>query len=327
MLDTSARLLRLLSVLQTRRFWSGTDLAGQLEVTPRTLRRDVDRLRALGYAIDAISGPGGGYQLGKGAAMPPLLLDDEEAVAVAVSLRAATDSFAGLRETGLRVLVKLEQLLPSRLRRRLSAMHAMTVSVHARPAELAPDLLTLLAGACSDHERLEFAYADRSGNATTRTVEPLRLAHAHEHVWYLVAWDLDREDWRTFRVDRIRGEPQAKGRFVPRPPPPDIADYVAHSITYAPFTWRARVRLQGAAAELGRKIPTWCGVLEPESDATCILRCGANTLDGLVMRLVLTGTEFELLEPADLAPQIRAVLRRLERSLDPRAEPGRGAIA
>lgn len=325
MLDTSARLLRLLSVLQTRRFWSGTDLAEQLEVTPRTLRRDVDRLRSLGYAIEAISGPGGGYQLGKGAAMPPLLLDDEEAIAMAVALRSATDSFAGLRETGLRALVKLEQLLPARLRRRLSAVDAMTVSVHARPAELAPDLLTVLAGACNDNERLAFAYEDRAGNATTRNVEPHRLAHAHEHVWYLVAFDVDREDWRTFRVDRIRGEPKAKGRFVPRPPPQDVADYVANSISYAPFTFRARVRLQGAAHKLAAKIPAWAGVLEPETATTSILRCGANTLDGLVIRLVLCGAEFELLEPAELAPQIRAVLERVHRALP--AEQGRSATA
>lgn len=205
MLETSARLLRLLSLLQAHRDWSGADLADRLGVTPRTVRRDVDRLRELGYPVNASPGTGGGYQLGAGAELPPLLLDDDEAVAVAVGLRtAAGQGIEGIGETSVRALAKLEQVLPNRLRRRVSALNAFTVPMlrGSGPSAVDPAVLTELANACRDCERLRFEYLDHGGSPTRRTVEPHRLV-CTEHRWYLVAWDVDRDDWRTFRVDRI----------------------------------------------------------------------------------------------------------------------------
>src|SRR6266511_595833 len=205
MLETSARLLRLLSLLQARRDWTGADLADRLGVSARTVRRDVERLRDLGYPVHATRGTDGGYRLGAGAAMPPLLLDDEEAVAVAVGLRTATGgAIAGIEETSVRALAKLEQVLPSRLRRRVNALQTYTVRIppDSPVPTVEPAVLTVLAACCRDHERLRFDYRDHDGSASVRTVEPHRLVNWGRR-WYLVAWDVDRRDWRTFRVDRI----------------------------------------------------------------------------------------------------------------------------
>ncbi|MDQ0602972.1 putative DNA-binding transcriptional regulator YafY [Streptomyces canus] len=221
MLETSARLLRLLSLLQAHRDWSGADLAERLGVTPRTVRRDVDRLRELGYPVNASPGTGGGYQLGAGAELPPLLLDDDEAVAVAVGLRtAAGQGIEGIGETSVRALAKLEQVLPSRLRRRVGALNAFTVPMlrGPQPSAVDPAVLTELAHLCRDAERLRFAYRSHNGDSTRRTVEPHRLV-CTERRWYLVAWDLDRDDWRTFRVDRITPKPPHGPRFTPRTTP------------------------------------------------------------------------------------------------------------
>lgn len=311
MLDTSARLLRLLATLQSRRHWTGGDLAEHLEITPRTLRRDVDKLRSLGYAVEATAGHGGGYALGKGSALPPLLLDDDEAVAVAVSLRSASDTFAGLGDTTLRVLAKLEQLLPSRLRNRLGAVHAMTVSVHAMQQTLPPDRLTEIAAACRDRVVLSFGYRDRDGKATRRTVEPLRLGHAAGRRWYLLAWDRAREDWRTFRVDRFDGALETGARFLPRDPPGDVATFLSDAISHVRY--KARVKLQGSLDELSARVPCWCGRLEPLDDASCVLTTGADSVEGLVSQLLLCRMPFELLEPLELAPQIRELAALLER--------------
>lgn len=316
MLDTSTRLLRLLSVLQARRFWSGAELAERLEVTTRTLRRDIDRLRSLGYVIDATSGPGGGYELGKGSHLPPLLLDDDEAVAVTVALRTTADGFARLGDTALGVLTKVDQLLPARLRERVSALQAMTVTVGADEAPaLDPTVLTTLAAACRDRERVRFGYHGRGAEASTRQVEPLRLAHTGNRRWYLVAWDLGRQAWRTFRVDRIEGVEALGVRFAAREPPDDVARYVADSIAYSPYRLRAVVRLRGSVPALAKRLPPWCGVLEPEGEESCLLRTGAESIEGLVCQLVVTGMDFELVEPKALRPRIRRVMERLERSL------------
>src|SRR6266540_2965783 len=191
MLETSARLLRLLSLLQARRDWTGADLADRLGVSARTVRRDVERLRDLGYPVHATRGTDGGYRLGAGAAMPPLLLDDEEAVAVAVGLRTATGgAIAGIEETSVRALAKLEQVLPSRLRRRVNAVQEFTVPF-VRPGgpTVDADVLAVIAGACRDRERLRFPYKTFDGTASRRLVEPLRLVHTGRR-WYLVAWDV-----------------------------------------------------------------------------------------------------------------------------------------
>jgi predicted DNA-binding transcriptional regulator YafY len=315
-LDTSTRLLRLLSVLQARRFWSGAELAERLEITTRTLRRDIDRLRSLGYVIDATSGPGGGYELGKGSHLPPLLLDDDEAVAVTVALRTMADGVARLGDTALGVLTKVDQLLPARLRERVGALQAMTVTVGGDEAPaLDPTVLTTLAAACRDRERVRFGYRGRGAEASRRETEPLRLAHTGNRRWYLVAWDLGREAWRTFRVDRIEGVEVLGVRFAMREPPDDVARYVAASISYAPYRLRAVVRLRGSVATLAKRLPPWCGVLEPEGEESCLLRTGAESIEGLVCQLVVTGMDFELVEPKALRPRIRRVMERLERSL------------
>lgn len=200
MLQTSARLLRLLSLFQARRYWSGLELSKRLEVTARTLRRDVDRLRSLGYPVHSTSGAAGGYQLGAGATLPPLLLDDEEAVAVAVGLRtSASGSVTGMEEASVRALLKLEQVLPTRLRNRVAAMHSVIVPLMNAGAAIDAATLSLIASACREQNVIKFSYRDRTEAASGRTVEPHRLVHTGRR-WYLVAWDLTRKDWRTFRA-------------------------------------------------------------------------------------------------------------------------------
>ncbi|MFD7289424.1 helix-turn-helix transcriptional regulator [Streptomyces sp. NPDC059863] len=318
MLETSARLLRLLSLLQAHREWSGADLADRLGVTPRTVRRDVDRLRALGYPVNASPGTGGGYQLGAGAELPPLLLDDEEAVAVAVGLRtAAGNGIEGMGESSVRALAKLEQVLPGRLRRRVGALNSFTVPMLSGPrgSMVDPGVLTELANACRDSERLRFTYRDHEDTVSRRTVEPHRLV-CTEHRWYLVAWDLDRADWRTFRVDRITPTPPHGPRFTPRPPPAeDLAAYVSRGVSTRAYALAAVIRLHVSAEEAARDVTPSSGVLEPVDDHSCLLRTGAATLDVMVIHLVLLGFDFEVIEPPELTERVRVVRDRLSRAL------------
>ncbi|WP_330280194.1 YafY family transcriptional regulator [Streptomyces sp. NBC_00569] len=319
MLETSARLLRLLSLLQARREWSGADLADRLGVTPRTVRRDVDRLRGLGYPVDASPGTGGGYRMGAGAELPPLLLDDDEAVAVAVGLRTSADQgVEGIGETSVRALSKLEQVLPDRLRRRVSALNAFTVPMlrGPDPSDADPSVLTELAAACRDSERLRFAYEDRGGAATRRTVEPHRLV-CSERRWYLVAWDVDREDWRTFRVDRITPRPPHGPRFTPRTPPADdLAAYVSKGVSQGPYAHAATIRLLVPVEEAAQRISPSAGTLEADGDDRCVLRTGAASLDAMAIHVILTGFEFEVLEPDGLTDVIRSARDRLSRALE-----------
>ncbi|WP_327357162.1 helix-turn-helix transcriptional regulator [Streptomyces sp. NBC_01304] len=318
MLETSARLLRLLSLLQAHREWSGSDLADRLGVTPRTVRRDVDRLRELGYPVNASPGTGGGYQLGVGAEMPPLLLDDEEAVAVAVGLRtAAGQGIEGIGETSVRALAKLEQVLPNRLRRRVSTLNTFTVPMLRGPAASTVDasVLTELANACRDSERLRFAYRDHGGSSTRRTVEPHRLV-CTERRWYLVAWDLDREDWRTFRADRITPKPPHGPRFTPRPAPAeDLAAYVSKGVSRQVYAAQAVLRLLIPLEEAAQRISPSTGTLEADGAGTCLLRTGAHSLDVMVIHVMLLGVEFEILEPVELTAHVTAARDRLSRAL------------
>lgn len=237
MADPTARALRLLSLLQTHRFWTGDDLADELGVTTRTLRRDVDRLRELGYRVEASAGVGGGYQLAQGSALPPLLLDDDEAVAVSVGLRTASGaSVAGMEDASLRAMAKLEQVLPDRLRRRVRALHAnvSTLPWTGPDDTVEPEALALLAQACRDREQVRFAYVARDGAATDRLIEPHRLVTAGRR-WYLAAFDLRRDDWRTFRVDRLADVRLAGVRFTPRRPPGgSVEAYVAEALGSRP---------------------------------------------------------------------------------------------
>ncbi|MFG2775483.1 helix-turn-helix transcriptional regulator [Streptomyces sp. NPDC048350] len=318
MLETSARLLRLLSLLQAHREWSGADLAERLGVTTRTVRRDVDRLRELGYPVDASPGTGGGYQLGAGAELPPLLLDDDEAVAVAVGLRtAAGQGVEGIGEASVRALAKLEQVLPGRLRRRVSTLNAFTVPMLRTPAtRVDPAVLTELANACRDSERLRFEYRDHGGTATRRTVEPHRLV-CTERRWYLVAWDVDRADWRTFRVDRIDPKPPHGPRFPPREPPAaDLAAYVAKGVSGAAYAAEATIRLHVPLAEAATVVGPMDGVLEPDGDDACLLRAGAASLQGMVVHVLMLGLEFEVVAPRELDDRVRVLRDRLSRALE-----------
>ncbi|GAA5702727.1 MULTISPECIES: helix-turn-helix transcriptional regulator [Streptomyces] len=328
MLETSARLLRLLSLLQAHREWSGAGLAERLGVTPRTVRRDVDRLRELGYPVNASPGTGGGYQLGAGAELPPLLLDDDEAIAVAVGLRtAAGQGIEGIGESSVRALAKLEQVLPNRLRRRVSALNAFTVPMlrGPQPSAVDPAVLTELAHLCRDAERLRFRYRGNDGASTRRTVEPHRLV-CSERRWYLVAWDVDRDDWRTFRVDRITPRPPHGPRFAPRTPPADdLAAYVSRGVSTRAYAAQAVVRLLVPIEEAAARVSPSAGTLEAETPGSCVLRTGAASLDVMVIHVMMMGFEFEVLEPAELTEAVRTARDRLARASARAAEPPRRA--
>ena len=313
MLQTSARLLRLLSLFQAQRYWSGSELSERLEVTPRTLRRDVDRLRSLGYPVHSTSGIAGGYQLGAGAMLPPLLLDDDEAVAVALGLRtSASASVGGLEEASVRALMKLEQVLPPRLRHRVAALHGYVVPLETRRPTVDAKLLSAIAGACRDCEGIRFKYQGRTGESSTRSVEPHRLVHTG-YRWYLVAWDLNRSDWRTFRVDRIDGKPKTSTRFQPRKPPEgDFAAFVTKALSQAPYPFQARVTLRAPLETLTKRIPPSAGVLEAIDENSCTLRTGSYSLEMIAIHLAVLGVGFQVHEPPELITYLGELAARLK---------------
>ena len=309
MLSTSARLLRLASLLQSRRHWAGAALAAELGVDARTVRRDVDRLRELGYPVEASSGVGGGYALGRGAELPPLMLDDDEAVTLALALRAASANVGGLEDAALALLAKLDQLMPARLRRRSSALHAVTLSLRTGPPLADAGLLQTLATACRDCRTLAFAYSSHTGEPSQRRVEPLRLANFGRR-WYLIAWDRDRDDWRSFRVDRVHGAPRLGSAFPPRAVPADVAARLERGIAYAPFACRVTLRVPGTVAELEAALPLWCGILESESDTHSLLRVGADSPDALIAQILMIGQPAELVECSEPLPALQQLLAR-----------------
>jgi predicted DNA-binding transcriptional regulator YafY len=308
--ETSARLLQLLSLLQARPEWSGADLAERLEVTVRTLRRDMAKLRGLGYPVWSVPGVAGGYRLGAGAALPPLLLDDEEAVAVALSLRtAATQSVTGIGEASVRALAKLEQVLPSRLRERAAAIGQATVPLAGPGPVVDAEALTTMARACRNRERLDFGYRDRDGNVTARHTEPHRLVQAG-YRWYLVARDTDRADWRTFRADRIVAARPTGVRFVPLDPP-DAAAFVARAVTTAPYRYQARILLHAPAEVIAGHVPPSVGILEPAGAGQCVLVSGSDSLDALAFHTTTLDVDYEVLEPPELAERLSVLAARL----------------
>ncbi|APR80736.1 Transcriptional regulator, DeoR family protein [Minicystis rosea] len=326
MVQTSARLLRLLTLLQSRRFWTGAELAERLEITERTVRRDVDRLRTLGYPVDAAAGVAGGYQLGAGASLPPLLLEDDEALAVSLGLRtAAAGTVAGMEEAALRALAKLEQVLPARLRRRLGALRTAVVPVHRAGPTVDAELLTALASASRDRQVISFRYGDMRARQSDRTVEPHGLVFAGSR-WYLVAWDLGRDDFRTFRVDRVTGKVTTGASFVPRPVPGgDLAGYVSRSVSTDAYSLRARVILDAPLEAIAPRISPLAGRVERVDDTRCLLSAGAQSLGMLALYIAQLGVDFEVLEPPEFAVELRTIAARMTRAArrisPPRSSP------
>jgi predicted DNA-binding transcriptional regulator YafY len=313
--NPSARLLRLLSLMQSRRDWPGPELVGRLGVSPRTLRNDIGRLRELGYPVEATPGPAGGYRLGIGAALPPLLLDDDEAVAVAVGLRsAAGGTVAGIEETSVRALTKLEHVLPARLRHRIATLAAAVVPVPGRGPTVDADVLVAVSAAGRDHQRLRFDYVDHHGRPARRDTEPHRLVHTGRH-WYLVAWDVGRAGWRTFRLDRVRPVIPTGPRFAPREPPADdLAAYVTGGVGAAMWQHQAVVRLHAPIGDVAAVITPMMGAVEPDGPAHCLFRTGADTLPVLARYLTMLGLDFDVVEPAELREHVRALGERLLRA-------------
>jgi predicted DNA-binding transcriptional regulator YafY len=319
MLETSQRLLRLLSLLQNPRDWSGVELAGRLDVSTRTVRNDIERLRSLGYPVQGTRGAQGGYRLGAGPNLPPLLLDDEEAVAVTVGLRgAAAGAISGIEEISLRALVKLERVLPARLRRRVNAIQSATLTVPPdRPAPVIDArVLTTLASACQERERVRFRYRTHAGSEIARTVEPHRLVNWGQR-WYLVAWDLDRRDWRTFRVDRLEALLATGPQFLPRPlPDNDLAAYVAHRVSEMAWRFRARITVHAPAAVVGARIPPDVGTVEAVDEQTSVLVVGSDDVDTMAIYIGLLGIDFTVRDPPELVAKLDEIAHRYLRAVE-----------
>jgi len=317
MANTSTRMLRLLSLLQTHRYWPGAELADRLQVSQRTLRRDIDRLRELGYPVQAQRGVTGGYQLAAGAALPPLLVDDEEAVALAVGLQAAAESpVEGIAESSVRALAKVVQVMPARLRRRVEALRTMTVPASwggGARVSVDPGVLTGVAVACRDTERLRFSYTAANGQQTARHVEPHRLVSLSRR-WYLVGYDLDRHDWRSYRIDRLTGPEGTGARFRPRElPAADAAAFVRAGIGSVSAVYDVEVLIDAPAAAVRERIGRWATV-EKAGPGRSRIRMTADSLDWPTMALGAVGADFEVVSPPELADHVRDWGRRFSRA-------------
>lgn len=315
MSETTGRVLQLLGLLQSRRVWSGQELARRLGVTTRSVRRDVDRLRDLGYPVHASTGHGGGYQLGAGAALPPLLLDPEEAVAMAVCLRvAAGGSVAGIGESALRALSKLDQVMPARMRSQVSAVHDATVTLGAATdTPVDPDVLMTLARASRDHEHVTAGYVDIRGKATHRRLEPYQLVTTGRR-WYLLCFDRDRTDWRTLRLDRMADVRAHGSTFIPRDAP-DAATYVRRAIASAPYPYIAKVRYFAPQDVVAQTFSAASVEIEADGTNACIVTTGADDPERMVPWLALPGCDFEVLEPPEVVAAVRVVAERLARAV------------
>ena len=300
-------MLDLLSLLQARHHWRGDDLAQRLEVSDRTLRRDIERLRNLGYPVEATRGLDGGYQLGPGGRLPPLLLSDSEAVAAAIGLRnAAGQPIGGIAEAALSALLKITQFLPPRLRSEAEAVAFAVSGPSSQVDDVALDTLTTLARSSRDNERLRFAYRTHSGAAGDRHVEPHHVVPVGR-LWYLVAWDLDRDDWRTFRLDRI-AEPRPTGRrFEPRTlPAADPATYITRSIAAIPTTYHVEVVVEAPIQTVQGVLGSW-GTATTEGPHTTRIEMDVDELSWPVMFLAALNTNVHHVEP----PELRTLLQQL----------------
>ncbi|HKP59095.1 MAG TPA: YafY family protein [Polyangiales bacterium] len=314
MLQTSARLLRLLTMLQARRSWTGPDLSERLEVTARTLRRDVDRLRSLGYPVHSTSGTAGGYRLGAGAALPPLMLEDDEGIAVALALQiAAGGTIAGIEDAAQRALAKLEQVLPNRLRRRIKSLRSSIVRLSDRGPTVDLDAVAALAAACEAQHEVGFDYSDHSSKLSQRWVEPHRLVHM-ERRWYLVAWDKARTDWRTFRVDRIQLPLRTGSPFAPRSAPDDdVGAYVSRSVSSAMYKFQVRALMRAPAEDVRGRVSPNAGQVEAIDDRSCRLHTGGHSLDSILVWLACSGFDFQIEEPAELGEHLHVIAERFGR--------------
>lgn len=311
--ETTGRVLQLLGLLQSRRTWTGEELAERLGVTTRSVRRDIERLRELGYPVQASKGQGGGYQLGAGAALPPLLLDPDEAVAMAVCLRlAAGGSVAGVGESALRALSKLDQVMPARLRSQVSAVHDATVTLDPNPSDspVEPEVLMVLARACRDREHVTTDYTDIRGNHTQRRLEPYQLVTTGRR-WYLMAYDRDREDWRSLRLDRMASVAARGTTFMPREAP-DAAEYVGRSISSSPYRYIARVRYHVPKEVVAQRFPPAAATVEADGPDACIVTAGADDPERMVLYFATVGHEFEVIEPPEVVAAVGAVATRLQ---------------
>lgn len=313
--DPAGRLLRLLSLLQSQADWPGAALADRLGVTTRTVRSDVTRLRELGYPVHAAPGVAGEYRLGPGARLPPLVLDDQEVVAVAIGLRTAARSMVGgIEETSLRALAKLEQVLPAGKRRRVAALTAYTVPVPGTGPTVDGDVLAILACACLDHRRLRFDYRDHAGAASVRDAEPHRLVSTGRR-WYLVAWDLDRNDWRTFRVDRLSPQILAGPTYQPRPlPDGDVIAYVTNGVASLLGACRTIAHMHAPATVVAERAPSAARV-EHVDDANCRLHLAAPTPLVLAVYLTAIDLDFTVDGPPDLLAQLDQISTRCTEAL------------
>ncbi|MFD4943716.1 helix-turn-helix transcriptional regulator [Streptomyces sp. NPDC058409] len=315
MANTSSRTLRLLSLLQTHRHWPGGELADRLGVSVRTLRRDIDRLRELGYPVEASRGVEGGYRLTAGAALPPLVLDDEEAVALAIGLRAAAQgAVTGIEESSIRAFTKVVQVMPARLRRRVDALRVVTVpSVEGGGRSVETGVLTAIAQACRDEERLRFSYTARGGARSARHVEPHGLVSLG-YRWYMVAYDLTRQDWRNFRLDRL-DDPHSTGeRFRRRELPADnAAAFVRSRGAGVPALHSVEVLVYATAAAVRTRIGPWATVEEVD-EQRCRVRMASQTLDWPAQALGNVGAEFEVLGPPEFIDFIREWAARFTRA-------------
>jgi len=313
-MNTSARMLRLLSLLQTHRYWPGAELSERLEVSARTLRRDIDRLRELGYHVDAVRGVAGGYQLRAGGSLPPLLLEDDEAVAIAVGLRtAAAGAVSGMEETSVQALTKVIALMPPRLRRRMDALRSQTDNlVWGGGPSIDADVLTTLAQACRDDEPLTFGYTARGADRTERRVEPHRMVSIGRR-WYLVAYDRDRLDWRSFRVDRISDPATTGQRFRPRELPADDAlSFVQAGIRAMPQKYAVRVRVDATVKAVEGVVGRW-GDVSADGDRA-LLEMNVDALEWPVMVLTQLDADLEVESPPELRDLLVRTAERFSRA-------------
>lgn len=314
MRETSGRLLRLLELFQQRRDWGGAQLAERLGVSERTVRRDVGRLRELGYPVDARHGPDGGYRLTPGVSLPPLMFDADEAVAAVIALQALSSSGAEpVAGSSLRAVTKLARVLPHRLRRQVNALaenaqHSeMAPGIGRPPAPVGMQLLVSTALACHEHRRIVARYAGRD---PVRTLDPLGLVHAGRR-WYLAAWDLNRGDWRTLRLDRLTDVVVTDRPATPREPPnPDLEVWVVDQIGAALRQRNASVQVVAPAAAVRHLIaPAW-GVVESVDGTSCIVRCGADSLASIARWMLLLDADLTILDPPELAIEFSALAER-----------------